>query len=193
VREPTVADTIAILRGLAEKYSTFHGVRIADRALVAAAELSDRYITARFLPDKAIDLVDEACANARVVVESMPEELDNAARAQYRLQVEEAALAKEKVRERGGEGMIYNAAGFKGASPLSPFPPPSRPLPTRPPSPSLPPLSLSRTPPPSPACRRCARSCPTCATGSRRSRRNMRRRRSASTPPSASPKSATPS
>ena len=96
VREPTVQDTIAILRGLSEKYSTFHGVRIADKALVVAAELSDRYITARFLPDKAIDLVDEACANARVQLDSMPEEVDNMQRAQYRLQVEENALAKEK-------------------------------------------------------------------------------------------------
>jgi ATP-dependent Clp protease ATP-binding subunit ClpB len=96
VREPTVQDTIAILRGLSEKYSTFHGVRIADKALVVAAELADRYITARFLPDKAIDLVDEACANARVSLDSMPEELDTMQRAQYRLQVEEAALAKEK-------------------------------------------------------------------------------------------------
>jgi ATP-dependent Clp protease ATP-binding subunit ClpB len=95
VPEPSVADTIAILRGLSERYGAFHGVRITDRALVVAAELADRYITARFLPDKAIDLVDEAAANVRVELDSMPERLDSALRAQYRLQVEEAALAKE--------------------------------------------------------------------------------------------------
>ena len=94
--EPSVPDTIAILRGLSEKYGSFHGVRITDRALVVAAELSDRYIQGRFLPDKAIDLVDEACANARVQLDSMPEDLDLLQRQQYRLQVEEAALTKEK-------------------------------------------------------------------------------------------------
>ena len=96
VGEPSVADTISILRGLSEKYSSFHGVRVADRALVLAAELSSRYIQGRFLPDKAIDLVDEACSNMRVQLESMPEEMDMMQRQQYRLQVEEAALAKEK-------------------------------------------------------------------------------------------------
>jgi ATP-dependent Clp protease ATP-binding subunit ClpB len=96
VNEPNVQDTIAILRGLSEKYSSYHGVRISDRALVVAAELSDRYITARFLPDKAIDLVDEACSNMRVQLDSMPEEMDLLQRQQYRLQVEETALAKEK-------------------------------------------------------------------------------------------------
>ena len=89
-------DTINILRGISEKYSSYHGVRIADRALVVAAELADRYITNRFLPDKAIDLVDEACSNMRVQLDSMPEEMDNLQRQQYRLQVEEAALSKEK-------------------------------------------------------------------------------------------------
>jgi ATP-dependent Clp protease ATP-binding subunit ClpB len=96
VNEPNVQDTIAILRGLSEKYSSYHGVRISDRALIVAAELSDRYITARFLPDKAIDLVDEACSNMRVQLDSMPEEMDLLQRQQYRLQVEETALAKEK-------------------------------------------------------------------------------------------------
>jgi ATP-dependent Clp protease ATP-binding subunit ClpB len=95
VPEPSVADTVAILRGLSDRYGAFHGVRITDRALVVAAELADRYITARFLPDKAIDLVDEAAANVRVELDSMPERLDSALRAQYRLAVEEAALAKE--------------------------------------------------------------------------------------------------
>lgn len=90
-----VQDTINILRGISEKYSSYHGVRIADRALVVAAELADRYITNRFLPDKAIDLVDEACSNMRVQLDSMPEEMDKMQRQQYRLQVEEAALAKE--------------------------------------------------------------------------------------------------
>ena len=89
-------DTVQILRGLSEKYSSYHGVRIHDRALVMSAVLADRYITARFLPDKAIDVVDEACSNLRVQLESMPEQLDAMLRQQYRLQVEEASLAKEK-------------------------------------------------------------------------------------------------
>ena len=93
---PLLQDTVQILRGLSEKYSSYHGVRIHDRALVMAAVLADRYITARFLPDKAIDVVDEACSNLRVQLESMPEQLDAMLRQQYRLQVEEAALAKEK-------------------------------------------------------------------------------------------------
>ncbi|KAK9844178.1 hypothetical protein WJX81_007123 [Elliptochloris bilobata] len=96
VEEPSVEDTIVILRGIAERYASFHGVRISDRALVAAAELSARYIQGRFLPDKAIDLVDEACANKRVQLESVPEEIDNMLRQKYRLQVEEKALSKEK-------------------------------------------------------------------------------------------------
>ena len=96
VGEPSVADTISILRGISEKYSSYHGVRLSDRALVVAAELSDRYITARFLPDKAIDLIDEACSNNRVQLDSMPEEIDLLQRQKYRLQVEETALAKEK-------------------------------------------------------------------------------------------------
>ena len=77
VDEPTVEDTISILRGLKERYEVFHGVRIHDNALVAAATLSNRYITDRFLPDKAIDLVDEACAMIRTEIDSMPSELDD--------------------------------------------------------------------------------------------------------------------
>ncbi|EFJ47196.1 hypothetical protein VOLCADRAFT_61636 [Volvox carteri f. nagariensis] len=96
VKEPSVADTVAILRGIKERYESHHGVHITDRALVVAAELSDRYITARFLPDKAIDLVDEACANMRVQLDSKPEQLDALERQRIRLQVEAAALAKEK-------------------------------------------------------------------------------------------------
>ena len=76
VNEPTVEDTISILRGLKERYEVFHGVKIQDSALIAAATLSDRYITDRFLPDKAIDLVDEACAMVRTELDSMPAELD---------------------------------------------------------------------------------------------------------------------
>ena len=96
VSEPSVQDTIQILRGLKEKYSTYHGVRITDRALVVAAELADRYITNRFLPDKAIDLVDEACSNLQVQLESKPEEIDVLERQLMRLRVEEKALEKEK-------------------------------------------------------------------------------------------------
>ncbi|KAI3726849.1 hypothetical protein L1987_66655 [Smallanthus sonchifolius] len=96
VAEPCVADTVSILRGLKEKYEGHHGVRILDRALVAAAQLSSRYITARFLPDKAIDLVDEACANVRVQLDSRPEEIDNLERKRMQLEVELHALEKEK-------------------------------------------------------------------------------------------------
>ena len=95
VQEPTVEDTIAILRGLRERYEIHHGVRIHDNALVAAATLSDRYITDRFLPDKAIDLVDEACAEIRVEMNSVPTELDQVNRSVMRLEIEEAALKKE--------------------------------------------------------------------------------------------------
>ncbi len=95
VHEPTVEDTIAILRGLRERYEIHHGVRIHDNALVAAATLSDRYITDRFLPDKAIDLVDEACAEIRVEMNSVPTELDQVNRSVMRLEIEEAALKKE--------------------------------------------------------------------------------------------------
>ena len=95
VKEPSVTETISILRGLKERYETHHGVRIHDNALVAAATLSDRYITDRYLPDKAIDLVDEACAEIRVEMNSMPTELDQVTRELMRKEVEEAALKKE--------------------------------------------------------------------------------------------------
>ncbi len=95
VNEPTVEDTIAILRGLKERYEIFHGVQIQDNALVAAATLSDRYITDRFLPDKAIDLVDEACAMIRTEIDSMPTEMDEINRKIIQLQIEEMALKNE--------------------------------------------------------------------------------------------------
>ena len=96
VDEPTVEDTISILRGLRERFEVHHGVRIQDAALVAAATLADRYITDRFLPDKAIDLVDEACAVIRTEIDSMPQELDEITRRVMQLEIEEAALKKEK-------------------------------------------------------------------------------------------------
>ena len=95
VNEPTVEDTISILRGLKERYEIFHGVRIHDNALVAAATLSNRYITDRFLPDKAIDLVDEACAMIRTEIDSMPAELDDLRRKIMQQEIEEMALKKE--------------------------------------------------------------------------------------------------
>ena len=95
VDEPTVEDTISILRGIKERYEIFHGVRIHDSALVSAATLSDRYITDRFLPDKAIDLVDEACAMIRTEIDSMPAELDDLRRKIMQLEIEEMALKKE--------------------------------------------------------------------------------------------------
>ena len=96
VKEPNVFDTITILRGLKSKFEVFHGVNIKDKALIAAATLSDRYITDRFLPDKAIDLVDEAAATIKVQMESVPTELDNLERSIMRLEVEKEALKKEK-------------------------------------------------------------------------------------------------
>ena len=96
VDEPTVEDTIAILRGLKERYEVYHGVKIADSSLVAAAVLSHRYISDRFLPDKAIDLVDEACAMIKTEMESMPTELDEISRKIMQLEIEETALSKEK-------------------------------------------------------------------------------------------------
>lgn len=96
VGEPSVAATISILRGLKERYETHHGIRITDGALVLSAKLSDRYITNRFLPDKAIDLLDEACANVRVQLDSQPEEIDKLERSLLQLQVEEQALKNEK-------------------------------------------------------------------------------------------------
>ena len=96
VKEPTVIDTITILRGLKEKFEVHHGVSIKDRALVAAATLSNRYITDRFLPDKAIDLIDEACATIKVQMDSVPTELDTLTRKIMRLEIEKQALKKEK-------------------------------------------------------------------------------------------------
>ena len=95
VDEPTVEDSISILRGLRERLEIFHGVKIQDGALVAAVVLSHRYITDRFLPDKAIDLVDEACALMRTEIDSMPADLDELTRKLTRLEIEEAALSKE--------------------------------------------------------------------------------------------------
>ena len=120
VDEPTVEDTISILRGLKERYEVFHGVRIHDNALVAAATLSNRYISDRFLPDKAIDLVDEACAQVRTEIDSMPEALDGLRRKIMQMEIEEMALKKEedelsrgrleKLREElGGLKEKYNA------------------------------------------------------------------------------------
>ena len=96
VNEPTVEDTIAILRGLKERYEVYHGVKIQDQAIIAAATLSNRYITDRFLPDKAIDLIDEACAMIRTEIDSMPTELDVIQRRIIQHEIEEAALKKEK-------------------------------------------------------------------------------------------------
>eukprot|EP01123_Difflugia_compressa_P003530 TRINITY_DN1464_c0_g2_i1.p1 TRINITY_DN1464_c0_g2~~TRINITY_DN1464_c0_g2_i1.p1 ORF type:complete len:912 (+),score=243.43 TRINITY_DN1464_c0_g2_i1:113-2848(+) len=96
VNEPSVVDTVSILRGLKKRYETHHGVEITDGALVAAAQLSSRYITNRFLPDKAIDLVDEACANTRVQLDSQPEAIDQLERRKLQLEVEATALEKEK-------------------------------------------------------------------------------------------------
>ncbi|MFZ4859183.1 MAG: ATP-dependent chaperone ClpB [Desulfuromonadaceae bacterium] len=96
VEQPTVEDTVSILRGLRERFEVHHGVRIQDNALVAAATLSNRYITERFLPDKAIDLVDEACAMLRTEIDSLPSELDTISRRVMQLEIEEVALKKEK-------------------------------------------------------------------------------------------------
>jgi len=98
VEQPTVEDTVSILRGLKERFEVHHGVRIQDGALVAASTLSQRYISDRFLPDKAIDLVDEACATIRTEIDSMPQQLDEATRRVMQLEIEEAALKKEKDR-----------------------------------------------------------------------------------------------
>ena len=95
VGEPTVEDSIAILRGLKERYEVHHGVRIQDSALVAAAMLSDRYVTARFLPDKAIDLMDEAASKLRIEIDSLPTEIDVVERRIRQLEMEQVALSKE--------------------------------------------------------------------------------------------------
>ncbi len=116
VSEPTVEDTITILRGLKERFETYHGVRITDDALIAAATLSNRYITNRFLPDKAIDLIDEACAGIKVEIESMPAELDEVNRKIRSLEVERVALSKEsdessqkRLQDLQGELQSYKA------------------------------------------------------------------------------------
>ena len=96
VGEPSVEDTISILRGLKEKYEVHHGIRILDSALIAAAKLSDRYITDRFLPDKAIDLIDEAASSLRIEIDSMPEEIDKMMRQKIQLEIEREALKKEE-------------------------------------------------------------------------------------------------
>src|SRR2546430_1253395 len=95
VGEPTVEDSIAILRGLKERYEVHHGVRVQDAALVAAAILSNRYLTGRFLPDKAIDLVDEAASRLRIEIDSLPTEIDMVERRTRQLEIEKVALAKE--------------------------------------------------------------------------------------------------
>ena len=103
VQEPSVEDTISILRGLKDRFESYHGVKILDEAILAAATMSNRYITDRFLPDKALDLIDEACATLRVEMESMPQELDELQRKIMQLQIEETALKKEedkKAKER---------------------------------------------------------------------------------------------
>ena len=101
VGEPSVADTIAILRGLKERYEVHHGVRITDPAIVAAATLSDRYIGDRFLPDKAIDLIDEAASHLRIEIDSLPQEIDEVERRIVQLEIEKAALSKEKDKASG--------------------------------------------------------------------------------------------
>ncbi|KAG2204982.1 hypothetical protein INT47_002606 [Mucor saturninus] len=103
VGEPSVPATISILRGLKERYENFHGVKITDSALVQAAQLSDRYITTRFLPDKAIDLIDEAAANTRVQLDSKPEEIDVLERKHFQLEIEAKALGKEKNNKESNE------------------------------------------------------------------------------------------
>ena len=108
--EPNVADTLAMLRGLREKYEVHHGVRIADAALVAATTLADRYITDRFLPDKAIDVIDEAASRLRMQQESKPEPLENAERAMMRLQMEEHALKHDADRKASSDKRLAQIA-----------------------------------------------------------------------------------
>ena len=108
IDEPTVEDTISILRGIKERYEVFHGVKISDGALVSAAVLSNRYITDRFLPDKAIDLVDEACAMIKTELDSMPTEVDEITRKIMQLEIEEAALKKEEDHRASSDWRIYS-------------------------------------------------------------------------------------
>jgi ATP-dependent Clp protease ATP-binding subunit ClpB len=114
VDAPSVEDTISILRGLKERFEVHHGVRIQDNALVAAATLSNRYISDRFLPDKAIDLVDEASAMIRTEIDSMPQELDEVSRRVLQLEIEEAALKKEK--DKASKERLQQTAGGTGQS-----------------------------------------------------------------------------
>lgn len=100
VTEPTVEETISILRGIKEKFELHHGVRISDSALIAAATLSNRYITDRFLPDKAIDLMDEAASSLRMAIDSKPEELDNLDRKIMQLKIEREALKRNMTNSR---------------------------------------------------------------------------------------------
>ena len=112
VDEPTVEDTISILRGLKERYEVFHGVKITDSALVSAAVLSNRYISDRFLPDKAIDLVDEACALIKTELDSMPTELDELNRRVMQMEIEETALKKgDRPSEPGASGKSAERTG----------------------------------------------------------------------------------
>ena len=115
INEPTVEDTISILRGLKDRFESFHGVKITDNALIAAATLSNRYLTSRFLPDKAIDLVDEACASIKVEIESMPAELDELERKIRQLEIEKAALSKESddSSKKRLESLIQDLDGLK--------------------------------------------------------------------------------
>ena len=152
VDEPTVEDTISILRGLRERFEVHHGVRIQDTALVAAATLSHRYITDRFLPDKAIDLVDEACAMLRTEIDSMPQELDEMTRRVMQLEIEEAALSKETdtASQRAPRGAAQGAGrparrGRRAARPVG-----------------------GRAAGDPAGCRRCARSSSSCGARSRR-------------------------
>jgi ATP-dependent Clp protease ATP-binding subunit ClpB len=121
VDEPSVEDTVAILRGLKERYEAHHGVRIQDGALVEAAKLSHRYIADRFLPDKAIDLVDEAASRLRMEIDSMPVEIDELERRIMQLEIEREALKKEKGRrvqgapEGAGEGARRDSRDQRGA------------------------------------------------------------------------------
>ena len=116
IDQPSVEDTISILRGLKEKYEAHHGVRIKDAALVAAATMSNRYITDRFLPDKAIDLVDEAAAKLRTEIDSMPQELDEVSRRVMQLEIEREALRKERrQREPPASGAARERAGGRCA------------------------------------------------------------------------------
>ena len=121
VGEPSVEDTIGILRGLKERYEVHHGVRITDAALVAAATLSDRYISDRFLPDKAIDLVDEAASRLRMEIDSRPVEVDEIERQVRRLEIEEMALEKESDPAVGGAaGQAARRAGRSARAALRP-------------------------------------------------------------------------